>query len=77
VTPRLAEIDVPTLVVHATENHIVPFSLGQKMAGLVAGARLATVPGGHRALFTSHADRLVEEVGSFMAAGQPESEDSV
>jgi pimeloyl-ACP methyl ester carboxylesterase len=76
VTSRLAEIDVPTLVVHATEDHIVPFSLGQKMAGRIAGARLVTVPGGHRALFTSDAERLVEEVRSFMAAAQPESEDS-
>jgi pimeloyl-ACP methyl ester carboxylesterase len=63
---RLGEIDVPTLVVHGTEDHIVPFSLGQKMAERIAGARLVTVSGGHRALFTTHADLLVEEVRSFV-----------
>ena len=63
---RLGEIDVPTLVVHGTEDHIVPFALGQKMAELIPGARLVTVSGGHRALFTSHADLLVEEVRSFV-----------
>jgi pimeloyl-ACP methyl ester carboxylesterase len=76
VTSRLGELDVPTLVVHATEDHIVPFSLGEKMARRIPGARLVTVPGGHRALFTSLADRLAEEVRGFMDAGRPEPEDS-
>lgn len=64
---RLGEIAVPTLVVHGTEDHIVPFTLGQTMAGLIPGARLVTVPGGHRALFTTHAGRLVEETKNLMA----------
>jgi pimeloyl-ACP methyl ester carboxylesterase len=67
VTPRLGELDVPTLVVHATKDHIVPFSLGQKMARRIRDARFVIVPGGHRALFTSHADRPLGEVKSFMA----------
>ncbi|HSZ36816.1 MAG TPA: alpha/beta fold hydrolase [Acidimicrobiales bacterium] len=40
---RLGEIDVPTLVVHATDDHIVPFALGQRMAREIPGARLVTV----------------------------------
>lgn len=65
-TTRLGEIGVPTLVVHGTADHIVPFALGQKMAGLIPGARLVTVPGSHRALFTTYAGRLVEETKKFM-----------
>lgn len=65
-TARLGEIGVPTLVVHGTEDHIVPFALGQEMAGLIPGARLVTVPGSHRALFTTHAGRLVEETRNFI-----------
>jgi pimeloyl-ACP methyl ester carboxylesterase len=72
VTSRLGEIDVPTLVIHGTEDHIVPFPLGRKMAGLIAGAQLVTVPGGHRALFTTHAEQLVHEVTRFM--GVPKAE---
>lgn len=64
---RLAEIRVPTLVVHGTEDHIVPFAHGQELARRIPGARLVTVPGGHRALFAAHAGRLVEEVRRFMA----------
>jgi hypothetical protein len=45
----------------------VPFALGQKMAGLIPGARLVTVPGSHRALFTTHAGVLVEETKKLMA----------
>jgi 3-oxoadipate enol-lactonase len=66
-TTRLGEINMPTLVVHGTDDHIVPFSLGQKMARRIRDARLVTVPGGHRALFTTHADLLVKEVRSFMS----------
>ena len=62
---RLGEIDMPTLVVHGTDDHIVPFALGKKMADGIPGARLVTVSGGHRALFTSHAGLLVEEVSRF------------
>ncbi len=65
---RLGEIDMPTLVVHGTDDHIVPFSLGQKMARQIPHARLVPVPGSHRALFSSHADRLVEEVTHFISS---------
>jgi pimeloyl-ACP methyl ester carboxylesterase len=65
---RLGEIDVPTLVVHGTDDHIVPFVLGEETAHKIPEARLVTVPGGHRALFSTHADRLVGETKSFMAA---------
>jgi pimeloyl-ACP methyl ester carboxylesterase len=67
VTSRLGEIDVPTLVIHGTEDHIVPFPLGRDVARRVSGARLVTVPGSHRALFVTHAGRLVEEVRTFVA----------
>lgn len=66
-TARLGEISAPTLVVHGTGDHIVPFALGQKMAQLIPGARLVTVSGSHRALFVTHAGLLVEETKKFMA----------
>ena len=68
VTARLGEIDMPTLVLHGTEDHIVPYALGEKMARSISGAHLVTVPGGHRALFTTHAGRLVEEIETFMGS---------
>jgi 3-oxoadipate enol-lactonase len=66
-TARLGEINVPTLVVHGTGDHLVLFKLGRAMAEDISGAQLVTVPGGHRALFLTHGGRLVEEIERFMA----------
>lgn len=76
-TSRLGELKVPTLVVHGTGDHLVPFSLGQEMASHIVDVHLVTVPDGHRALVTTHAGRVVEEVERFMAVPQqsPESPD--
>ncbi|HEY6473612.1 MAG TPA: alpha/beta hydrolase [Acidimicrobiales bacterium] len=68
VTARLGEIEVPTLVIHGRDDHMVPFSSGQEMADQIHGARLVAVSGGHRALFREHAAQLAEEVDQFMAA---------
>ena len=45
--PDLAEIDVPTLVIHGDDDQIVPFEVGGKRsAELVAGAELKVYEGG-------------------------------
>jgi len=45
---RLATIKVPTLVIHGTEDPILPFDHGQAIADSIPGARLLTMPGvGH------------------------------
>jgi pimeloyl-ACP methyl ester carboxylesterase len=66
-TERLDEIKVPTLVVHGTTDHIVPFPLGKDMADGISDARLVSVPGGHRALFIGQGHRLAEEIERFIA----------
>ena len=68
VTARLGEIEVPTLVIHGRDDHMVPFSYGQEMADRITGARLVAVSGGHRALFREHADELAGEAGRFTAS---------
>jgi 3-oxoadipate enol-lactonase len=67
-TGRLGEISMPTLVVHGTGDHLVPFSLGREMAGHIPGAQLVSVPGGHRALFVTQGRRLADEIEHFMKA---------
>jgi pimeloyl-ACP methyl ester carboxylesterase len=45
---RLSEIRVPTLVVHGTEDPILPYPHGQALAAEIPGARLLTLEGvGH------------------------------
>ena len=46
--PRLSEIRVPTLVVHGTEDPILPYPHGQALAAAIPGAQLLTLEGvGH------------------------------
>jgi pimeloyl-ACP methyl ester carboxylesterase len=63
---KSAEIRVPTIVLHGDADEIVPFWMGQRVAGAIPGARLLRVPGGHHGdLFGHDAERLLTElVGS-------------
>jgi pimeloyl-ACP methyl ester carboxylesterase len=36
-------VTVPTLVIHATHDNVVPFSQGRLMASSIPGARLVTI----------------------------------
>ncbi|HEY1652011.1 MAG TPA: alpha/beta fold hydrolase [Acidimicrobiales bacterium] len=65
-TGRLGEINVPTLVVHGTGDHMVPFRLGRETAERIPGAQLVALPDGHRATFIKHGRRLVEEIKRFV-----------
>lgn len=45
----IASIDAPALVVHGSEDPMFPLEHGEKLAQLIAGARLVVVPGmGHQ-----------------------------
>lgn len=43
VSELLPAIAVPTLVIHAEHDHVVPFSQGRLLASLIPGARLVTL----------------------------------
>jgi fermentation-respiration switch protein FrsA (DUF1100 family) len=60
---KSAEIRVPTLVVHGDADEIVPFWMGERIAGAIAGARLVRVRGGrHGDLFDRDRERLLLEI---------------
>lgn len=45
---QLAAIHVPTLVLHGTDDRLIPYADGQRLAARIPGARLITYPGiGH------------------------------
>ncbi|MBL8056365.1 MAG: alpha/beta fold hydrolase, partial [Anaerolineales bacterium] len=47
-TPRLAEITVPTLVIHGTDDQLIPPAEAEKMAAGIPGAALRLIAGaGH------------------------------
>lgn len=41
------QIRVPTLVIHAQDDHTIPLEAGRRLASLVPNARYVIVPGGH------------------------------
>ena len=52
---QLESVAVPTLVIHGTDDPIVPFSVGQHAAENVPGAKFVVVEGGgHLCLWTHH-----------------------
>jgi pimeloyl-ACP methyl ester carboxylesterase len=63
-TPRLAQIRVPTLVVHGEEDQVIGVSGGEATAAAIPGARLLRVPGlGHElppGFWPKLADALVD-----------------
>jgi 3-oxoadipate enol-lactonase len=71
VTGRLAEIGVPTLVMHGAQDRIVPAASARRLAGGIAGARLVIFPGAGHAYITDVADAANQEVLHFLA-GIPE-----
>lgn len=65
---ELEKLAVPVLIVHGTEDRMVPFELhGKVLAARIPGATLLAIEGGeHVAIFT-HRDRVKAEVGDFLA----------
>jgi non-heme chloroperoxidase len=65
----LPKIDVPTLVVHGTEDRILPFaSTAARLPGLIADAKLVSVEGGPHNIGWTHPDEVNRALLEFLAA---------
>jgi non-heme chloroperoxidase len=63
----LAKFDVPTLVIHGDQDHIVPFEVsGKRSAALIKGARLEVIKGAPHGLTATHGDRVTELLAGFL-----------
>lgn len=61
-----AKVAVPTLVMHCTQDAVVPFGEGRRLAGLIPGARFVQLPGANHIMLERDVAwrtfvRLVEE----------------
>ena len=64
----VAKIDVPTLVIHGTEDRILPFaSTAARLPDLIKDVRLVTVEGGPHNIAWTHADEVNEALLQFIA----------
>jgi non-heme chloroperoxidase len=65
--PDLPNIDVPTLVVHGTEDRILPFSAtAERLPDLIKDMRLVTIEGGPHAINWTHADEVNRALLAFL-----------
>jgi fermentation-respiration switch protein FrsA (DUF1100 family) len=62
---KAPEIRVPALVIHGDADEVVPFAMGERVAGAIEGARMLRVPGGHHGdLFAREDERLTDAIAS-------------
>jgi non-heme chloroperoxidase len=63
----LKRVNVPTLVIHGTDDQIVPIeTTGRATARLVSGARLIEYAGGPHGITDTHKDRLNQDLLDFV-----------
>ena len=64
----LPKIDVPTLVVHGTEDHILPIAAtADRLPGLIADMRLVRVEGAPHGMCWTHPDEVNGALLDFLA----------
>jgi fermentation-respiration switch protein FrsA (DUF1100 family) len=69
---KAGDIRVPTLVIHGDADEIVPFTMGERVAAAIAGARIVRVPGAHHGdLFVRDGPRLFGAIAALGAPGTP------
>jgi class 3 adenylate cyclase len=66
VRDRLAALNVPTLVIHRTDNVFVPVDLGRYLGEHIRGARYVELPGADHAPWTGGADEIIDEIEEFL-----------
>lgn len=66
---RLAELDLPVLLVWGTKDRFFTLRHAQRLAGLLRGARVVEVPGAKTFVMHDAPDRVAGEIAAFVAAG--------
>lgn len=66
VRDRLAEISVPTLIVHGTEDRLAPYAGAVLMEQQIPNAQLKAIEGGRHAIAQEFADRIALWVREFL-----------
>jgi pimeloyl-ACP methyl ester carboxylesterase/DNA-binding CsgD family transcriptional regulator len=71
VLPILADVDVPTLVLHARGDAQVPFEQGRQLAALIPGARFVPLEGSNHLILATEPGwaTAIGEVRAFLGSG--------
>jgi len=79
VADLLPRVEVPTLVLHAREDEVVPLPLGRQLATQIPGARFALLESRNHILLADEPawQRFQEEVLDFTREARPPGEDPI
>lgn len=66
----LERVAAPTLVLHGTRDHDVPFADAEYAARSIPGAELHAAQGGDHVFFIAHRHEVKEALGAFLARGE-------
>lgn len=72
--PALPLVQAPTLVLHRTEDRMIPVEHGREIAEAIDGARLVEFPGHDHLLATTNCDLIVDEIAEFLTGAAPAHE---
>ena len=67
IAPSLADVSVPTLVIHGEEDHIVPLAVGRHVAATIPGAELVVIPGAGHVPTITRPRAVVEAIDEWAA----------
>lgn len=69
VSHLLADVKIPTLIVHSSGDAVAPLSEGKFIAGRISGSRVVTLNSNNHMLFENEPgfDKLIETIGKFVA----------
>ncbi len=66
---RAPSIDVPVLVIHGTDDEVIPFAHGERMSRAFRRGALVRIPrGGHNDLWSEHLDEVIAALRGFVTA---------
>ena len=68
-------IHVPTLVLHRTDDLVVPVHQGRKLAKLIPEARFVELPGNDHLMWAGDQESIVREVEAFVSSIGPRPHD--
>lgn len=69
-TPRLAEVKVPTLVMHGDSDPLVPYACGEATAAAIPAARFKTLKGMGHTLPKQLWEQMIDEITHLAKAAQ-------
>jgi pimeloyl-ACP methyl ester carboxylesterase len=67
-TATLAEIDVPTLIIHGADDAIIPVSEAEAMQAAIQNAQLVVIPAAGHMVNLEQADAFSDAVADFLDA---------